>query len=141
MEPADGAAVVLHRDVVGREDQEDPVLVVDRERRGLDGGADDLLDGQAGERLAVGVEVVGVLAGDEDGPGDVGAGLVGVEGDGAPPVGDGGFGGGGGGGDGEDEVLDEELLVVGPTAVPDEVNVNWGRREYGTHVVPEVHQI
>lgn len=141
MEAADGAAEVLHRDVVGREDQEDSVLVVDGERRGLDGGADDLLDGQAGERLAVGVEVVGVFAGDEDGPGDVSAGLVSVEGDGAPPVGDGWLSGGGGGGDGEDEVLDEEFLVIRPAAVPDKVNVNGRRGEYGAHVVPEIDQI
>jgi len=40
----------------------------------------------------VGVEEVAVLAGDGDGAGDVGAGLVGVERDSLPPVGDGGRG-------------------------------------------------
>lgn len=70
---------------------------------------------------ALGVEVVGVLAGKEDRPGDVGAGLVSVKGDGGPPVGDGGGRGGAvvGGGDGEEEVFDEELVRNGPFAVPD----------------------
>lgn len=91
---------------------------------------------------AVGVEVIGVLASKENGSGDVGAGLVGVEGDGAPPVGDGGGGGGAvvGGGDGLEEVLDEELLGWGPLAVPDEVDVYWGGED-GAHVVAEVNQL
>lgn len=109
---------------------------------GSDGGGYDLLDGEAGEIGAVGVEAVGVLAGDEDGSGDVGAGLVGVEGDGLPPVGDGGGGGGAvvGGGDGEEEVLDEELLGWGPFAVPDEVDVDGGGED-GTHVVAKVDKV
>lgn len=142
VEAADGAAEVLHGDVGGGEDEVDAVLVVDGEGLGLDGGGDDLLDGEAGEVGAVGVEVVGVLAGDEDGAGDIGAGLVGVEGDGAPPVWDGGGGGdaAAGGGDGEEEVLDEELVGGGPFSVPDDVDVDR-RREDGAHVVPEVDEV
>ena len=94
VEAADGAAEVFHGDVFGGEDKVDPVAVVDGEGLGLDGGGNDLLHGEAREVGAVGVAEVGVLAGDGDGAGDVGAGLVGVEGDGAPPVGDGGGGGG-----------------------------------------------
>lgn len=94
------------------------MLVVDGKSSGFDGVGDDLLDGEAGEGVPVGVFGVGVVSGDDDGAGDVGAGLVGVERGGAPPGGDGG-GGGGGVGDGEEEVFDEELFWGGPLAVPD----------------------
>lgn len=142
MEAANGAAEILHGDVHGSKDEVDPVLVIDGERFGSDGGGDDLLDGETGEVGAVGVAVVGIFAGDENGAGDIGAGLVSVEGDGAPPVGDGGGGGGAvvGGGDGEEEVLDEELLGGCPFAVPDEVDVDRGG-EYGSHVVAKVNEI
>ena len=76
--------------------------MVDGEGLGLDGGGDDVLHGEAGEVCAVGVAEVGVLAGDGDGAGDVGAGLVGVEDPTAPTeIGDlceGLYGTGGGGG-------------------------------------------
>lgn len=90
----------------------------------------------------MGVVEVGVLAGDGDGTGDVGAGLVSVEGDGLPPVGDGGRGGDAavGGGDGEEEVLDEKLLRLGPLAVPNEVDVDRGR-QHRPHVVFELHEL
>lgn len=116
--------------------------MVNGETGGLDGGGDDFLDRQTGEVGAVGVEVVGVFAGDEDGSGDVGAGLVGVEGDGLPPIGDGGERGGAAvsGGDGEKEVLDEELLGRGPLAVPDYVNVDGGGED-GAHVVTKVDEL
>ena len=57
------------------------------------------------------VSQVGVLASNEDGLGDVGTGIIGVEGDDALPVRDGGGGVGAviGCGDGEEEVLDEKL--------------------------------
>ena len=142
VEAANGAAEILYGDVLGGKDEVDPVPVVDGEGFGLDGGGDDLLDGEAGEVGAVGVTAIGVLTGDENGSGDVGAGLVGVEGDSAPPVGD-GRGGGGAvvvGGDGEEEVLDEELLGGGPLAVPDEVNVDGGGED-GSHVVAEVDEV
>jgi len=45
VEAADGAAEVLHGDVVRREDQVDPVAVVDGEGLGAHGGGDDLLHG------------------------------------------------------------------------------------------------
>lgn len=116
--------------------------MIDGEGFGPDGGGYDLLDGEAGEIFAVGVTAVGVFAGNEDGSGDVGAGLVGVERDGLPPVGDGGGGSGAvvGGGDGEEEVFDEELVVRGPIAVPDEVDVDRGG-ENGAHVVAEVDEV
>ncbi|GFY94489.1 EXORDIUM like 5 [Actinidia rufa] len=142
VEAANGAAEILYGDVLGGKDEVDPVPVVDGEGFGLDGGGDNLLDGKAGEVGAVGVTAVAVLTGDENGSGDVGAGLVGVEGDRAPPVGD-RRGGGGAvvvGGDGEEEVLDEELLGGGPLAVPDEVNVDGGG-EHGSHVVTEVDEV
>ncbi|KAL6963583.1 hypothetical protein U1Q18_034594 [Sarracenia purpurea var. burkii] len=142
MKPANRPAEILYGDVHGGEDEVDPVLVIDGEWSGPDGAGDDLLDGEAGEVSPMGVTAVGVLAGDEDGSGDVGAGLVGVERNGAPPVGD-GWGRGGavvGRGDGEEEVLDEELLGGSPFAIPDEVDVDGGGED-GTHVVAEVHQV
>lgn len=45
MEAADGAAEVLHGDVLRREDQVDPVAVVDGEGLCVDGGGDDVLHG------------------------------------------------------------------------------------------------
>lgn len=142
MEAADGAAEILHGDVGGGEDEVDAVLVIDGEGLGFDGGGDDPLHCEAREVGAVGVEAVGVLAGEENGARDVGAGLVGVQGDGLPPLGDGGGGGDAvvGGGDGEEEVLDEELLSGGPVTVPDEVDIDR-RGEDGAHVVAEVYKV
>ncbi|CAH9102356.1 unnamed protein product [Cuscuta europaea] len=76
-----------------------------------------------GEVVALGVAVVGVLIGDADGVGYVCTGLVSVESDGGPPLGDGG-GGGVEGGDGAEEVFDDELLGGGPASVPDKIDVN-----------------
>ena len=74
----------------------------------------------------VGVAVVGIFASDEYGSGDVGVGLVGVERNGAPPLGDGG-GTGDWGGDRVDEVLDQKLFGYGPFAVPYDVDVDRRR--------------
>ncbi|CAH9116211.1 unnamed protein product [Cuscuta epithymum] len=123
MESANRPAEILNSDVDGGEDKVDPVFVVDGEGLGSDRLRNDVLDGEAGELEALGVAAVGVLVGDAEGAGYVCAGLVGVESDGGPPLGDGG-GGGVGGGDGAEEVLDEELLGGGPAAVPDKIDVN-----------------
>jgi len=45
VEAADGAAEVLHGDVFGREDQVDPVAMIDGEGLGADGGGDYILHG------------------------------------------------------------------------------------------------
>lgn len=111
MEPTNCSTKVLNGDVAGGQDQVDAVLVIDLERCEPNRIVDDLLDGEAGELGTLGVAVIDVLAGDDDGARDVGARLVRVEGDGAPPVGDGGGGSGTVvGRDGKEEVLDEELL-------------------------------
>lgn len=152
MEAADGAAEVLHRDVLGGEDEVDAVAVVDGEAGGPRRGGDDLLDGEPREGATVGARGVLVLTGDDDGAGDVGARLVGVEGDSAPPLGHGGgrrrSGGpcgrgaaAGGGGDGVEEVLDDELLLGSPAAVPDDVEVDGGVGEDGAHVVAELDEV
>lgn len=86
MEPTNGAAEVLDGHVFGSEDEEDSVFVVDGERGGLDGGGDDFLHAEAGEGVSVGVFYVGMFTGDEDGFGNVGAGLICVESESVPPV-------------------------------------------------------
>ena len=116
--------------------------MVDGEELRSDRGGDDLLHGEAGEVGALRAAGVGVLPGDEDRAGDVGAGLVSVEGDGAPPLRDGRGGSGAaiGGGDGEEEVLDEELVGGSPPVVPDEVDVHRGGKDEA-HVVAKVDQV
>lgn len=74
----------------------------------------------------MGVGGVVELAGEDDVAGDVGACLVGVEADCAPPVGDGGRRSWGG--EGIEEVSDGGLVIWVPmAAVPDNVEVD-GRR-------------
>lgn len=140
MEAADVVAEVLHVHVIRRQQEVDAALRVDREgaRRGGDGGLDDRLDGEAREGLPVGAAAVALLGADADAAGDVGAGLVGVEGHGAPP---GGHGGGlrGGGGDGGDEVADDALLGCAPHAVPDWVDGDVGGEDWA-HVVFQLHE-
>ena len=118
MEAANSSAEILDGDIPGGKDEVDAVLVVDGEALQSNCGGDDLLHGEAGEVGALGAAGVGVLPNDENGAGDVSASLVGVEGDGVPPLGDGGGRSGAaiGGGDGEEEVLDEQLVGGGPPA-------------------------
>lgn len=86
METTNGSAKVLDCDVLGCEDEENSVLVVDGEWGGLHGVGDHLLHAQTCELGTMGVPEIGVFAGDEDGAGDVGAGLISVEGKCVPPV-------------------------------------------------------
>lgn len=86
MEPTNCSAKVLHGNILRSEYQKHPVPVVDGEWRGSDGGGDNLLDGEASEVGAVGVVEVRVFAGDDDGAGDIGTGLISVKRDGLPPL-------------------------------------------------------
>lgn len=77
---------------------------------------------------AEGVPEIGILAGDDDGARDIGAGLVGVERDRPPPLSDGGRRSGGSvGGDGGQEIFYQNLLGKSPFAVPNKVNFNRRR--------------
>lgn len=100
------------------------------------------MNSETGEVGAMGVLMVGVFSGDEDGARDVGVSLVGVERNGLPPVGDGGVRGctAVGGGDGEEEIFDQEGLGRGPLAVPNKVNVDR-RRKNRAHMVSEVDKV
>lgn len=87
----------------------------------------------------MGVEPVVFFLAEPDGPGDVGAGLVGVELDCLPPAGHGGVLGIGGG-DGVDELANDFLLGVTPRAVPDRVDGDVGRQD-GAHVVLQLDEL
>lgn len=87
----------------------------------------------------MGVVPVVLFGAETDGFGDVGAGLVGVELDGAPPAGDGrGFGVDGG--DRVDELADDFLLDFTPPSVPDDVDGDVGCQDW-THMVFEMDEI
>lgn len=86
MKPTNCSTKVLHGNILRSKHQKHPVPVVDRERRGSNGGGDNVLDGEASEIGTVGVADVRVFAGDDDGAGDIGAGLISVKGYGLPPL-------------------------------------------------------
>ena len=92
-----------------------------------------MLDRETGEGSTVGVEPVGSFRAEADVAGDVGAGLVGVEGDGAPPLGDRGRRSGVVG-EGADEGTEDVFLAGRPGPVPEYMDDHVGG-ENGTHVV------
>lgn len=89
----------------------------------------------------MGVAPVVELSGEVKVCGDVGAGLVSVEADGGPPVGDGRPRGRRRRRDGVEEVSDDGLVGRVPVAVPDYVEVDGRRSKDRTHVVPEIDQV
>nr|GME15657.1 hypothetical protein Csa_3G176325 [Ipomoea batatas] len=118
-----------------------PALRVDRygAGRGSQGGFNHGLDAQPGQRFPVRAKPVVLLGAEPHVPRNVGAGLVRVELGGFPPRGERGRGGVGGG-EGDNEVADNPLLSVPPTAVPDGVNGDVGG-ENGAHVVLEMDEV
>ncbi|CAD5190919.1 unnamed protein product [Musa acuminata subsp. malaccensis] len=134
-------AEVLDGDVGRGEDEVEATAGIDRDGAagGGHGVADDGLDGEAGEGAAAGVVAVGPLRAEEHDGGDIGAGLVGVEADGAPPGGDGRVRGGRGG-DGAEKGTEDVLLSRCPSTVPDGMDGDVGR-EHGAHVVPKLHEL
>nr|GMD50039.1 protein LOW PSII ACCUMULATION 2, chloroplastic [Ipomoea batatas]GME09335.1 protein LOW PSII ACCUMULATION 2, chloroplastic [Ipomoea batatas] len=107
--------------------------------RGSQGGFNHGLDAQPGQRFPVRAKPVVLLGAEPHVPRNVGAGLVRVELGGFPPRGERGRGGVGGG-EGDNEVADNPLLSVPPTAVPDGVNGDVGG-ENGAHVVLEMDEV
>lgn len=89
MKPTNCSTEVLHGNILRSKHQKHPVPVVDRERRGSDGGGDNVLNGEASEIGSVGVVDVGVFAGDDDVAGDISTGLISVKGYSLPPLRDG----------------------------------------------------
>ena len=141
VEAADGAAEVLHGDVLGGQNQVDSVLVVHRERGGADRAGNHLLDREARELRAVWVPLIRVLAGDQHRSRHVGAGLVSVQRHRAPPLRD---GGGGGSSvrrrDRQEKIFNQKLLRLRPLAVPDYIYIDR-RWQHRTHMIPETHQV
>ncbi|CAL9780681.1 unnamed protein product [Musa acuminata subsp. burmannicoides] len=139
VEATGGAAEILDGDPGGGEDEVSAATVVDGEGTGGEGVGDDELHVKAGEGGAAGKTREVRLGRDGDATGDVGPGLVGVEGYGRPPL----RGGGrrrGGVGEGEQEVAKGGLQGGRPGAVPNEVEVDGGGED-GAHVVAQVDEV
>lgn len=141
MEPTDCSTKVLYRYVLRCKDQVDPVFVIHWERSRFHGSGYHLLDGKTSQVDPMRVGLIGVFTSDEDRTRDIGAGLICVKRDSAPPFGDRRLSSSSGRRNGIDEVLNEELLGSSPTTIPDKVNVDGGGRENRTHVVTELNQV
>lgn len=89
MKPTNCSTKVLNGNVFGSKDEVDPVLVIDRKRSRSDGVGDNLLYGKPREVGPVGVSLVSIVTGDDDRARDIGSGLIGVERNSSPPLGDG----------------------------------------------------